>query len=206
MKSALRTATKTARQAQLRQKRQFTSTSPRSIFPSAASSSTASSSSNPDPSSSSDSKSKKDDPPKPPPEDNTVEGRSPFAAFVQVLREEVQKNREWQDSVKQLGGEVNKVQDSEAMKKTRELYERARLTASIKENPRLRKAAEELRKAGGHVGDAVGVALKGMEENAIFRGGRDAVSPLLPTLFHQNPLIFFFNSSIEQPQHYPQQL
>lgn len=60
--------------------------------------------------------------------DSTVEGRSPFAAFVEVLREEVRKNREWQDSVKQLGGEVSKVQDSEAMQRAKAMYERARVS------------------------------------------------------------------------------
>jgi len=59
--------------------------------------------------------------------DSTVEGRSPFAAFVEVLRDEVRKNREWQDSVKQLGGEVSKVQDSEAMQRAKIMYERARV-------------------------------------------------------------------------------
>lgn len=61
--------------------------------------------------------------------DTTVEGRSPFAAFVEVLREEVRKNREWQDSVKQLGGEVSKVQDSEAMQRAKAMYERARVSS-----------------------------------------------------------------------------
>lgn len=60
--------------------------------------------------------------------DTTVEGRSPFAAFVEVLRDEVRKNREWQDSVKQLGGEVSKVQDSEAMQRAKAMYERARVS------------------------------------------------------------------------------
>ncbi|GJN90363.1 hypothetical protein Rhopal_003374-T1 [Rhodotorula paludigena] len=101
--------------------------------------------------------------------DTTVEGRSPFAAFVEVLRDEVRKNREWQDSVKQLGGEVSKVQDSEAMQRAKAMYERARLTASIKENPRLAAAAEELRKAGIGLNDAVAHALKGMEETAFVR-------------------------------------
>ncbi|GAA5866310.1 hypothetical protein JCM8547_000735 [Rhodosporidiobolus lusitaniae] len=102
-------------------------------------------------------------------EDTTVEGRSPFQAFVDVLRDEVRKNREWQDSVKQLGGEVSKVQDSEAMRRAKEVYERARLVASIKENPKLAAAAEELRKAGIGLNDAVGHALKGMEETAFVR-------------------------------------
>jgi import inner membrane translocase subunit TIM44 len=63
--------------------------------------------------------------------DSTVEGRSPFAAFVEVLREEVRKNREWQDSVKQLGGEVSKVQDSEAMQRAKAMYERARVSPDL---------------------------------------------------------------------------
>ena len=76
-----------------------------------------------------------DEPPKqekakaePEPEpDTTVQGRSPFQAFIDVIQQEVRKNREWQDSVKQLGGEVDKVQDSAAMRKAKEAYERARV-------------------------------------------------------------------------------
>jgi mitochondrial import inner membrane translocase subunit TIM44 len=56
--------------------------------------------------------------------------KSPFQTFVEVLREELHKNRQLQDSVKQLSGDVDKLQDSEAMKKTRELYERARVSSS----------------------------------------------------------------------------
>lgn len=54
-------------------------------------------------------------------------GRSPFQAFVDVLKEEIKKNRELQDNVKQLQGDVDKLQDSEAMKKARAAYERARV-------------------------------------------------------------------------------
>jgi len=43
------------------------------------------------------------------------------------------------------------------------------LTTSIKENPRLRAAAEELGKAGVKVGDAVSEALKTMEESELMR-------------------------------------
>ncbi|KIK55325.1 hypothetical protein GYMLUDRAFT_175792 [Collybiopsis luxurians FD-317 M1] len=95
--------------------------------------------------------------------------KSPFQTFVDVLKEELKKNRELQDNVKQLQGDVDKFQDSEAMKKARAAYERARLTSSIKENPRLRAAAEELKKTGVKVSDAVGEALKTMEESEIMR-------------------------------------
>ncbi|KAI0047229.1 TIM44 subunit of mitochondria import inner membrane translocase [Auriscalpium vulgare] len=95
--------------------------------------------------------------------------KSPFQTFVDVLRDELRKNRELQDNVKQLQGDVDKLQDSEAMKRAKAAYERARLTSSIKENPRLRAAAEELKKTGVKVGDAVSEALKSMEESDIAR-------------------------------------
>ncbi|PPQ98931.1 hypothetical protein CVT24_003558 [Panaeolus cyanescens] len=95
--------------------------------------------------------------------------KSPFQTFVDVLKEELQKNRELQENVKQLQGDVDRLQDSEALKKARDAYERARLTTSIKENPRLRAAAEELKKTGVKVGDAVSEALKTMEESEVMR-------------------------------------
>ncbi|EPT01044.1 hypothetical protein FOMPIDRAFT_1121152 [Fomitopsis schrenkii] len=110
--------------------------------------------------------------------------RSPFQIFVEVLRDEIRKNRELQDNVKQLQGDVDKLQDSEAMRKARAAYERARLTSSIKENPRLRAAAEELRKTGMKVGDAVSEALKTMEESDIMRAisrASEAVSNTIAT-------------------------
>lgn len=53
--------------------------------------------------------------------------KSPFQTFVDVLKEELRKNREFAENVKQLQGDVDKFQDSEAMKKARDAYERARV-------------------------------------------------------------------------------
>lgn len=53
--------------------------------------------------------------------------KSPFQTFVDVLKDELRKNRELQDNVKQLQGDVDKLQDLEAMKKARAAYERARV-------------------------------------------------------------------------------
>lgn len=53
------------------------------------------------------------------------------------------------------------------------------LASSIKENPRLRAAADELRKQGVKVGDAVSEALKSMEESELMR----AVSVISPRDF-----------------------
>jgi import inner membrane translocase subunit TIM44 len=53
--------------------------------------------------------------------------KSPFQTFVDVLKEELRKNRELQENVKQLQGDVDKFQDSEAMRKARAAYEHARV-------------------------------------------------------------------------------
>lgn len=55
--------------------------------------------------------------------------QSPFKVFAQVLKEEISKNKAWQDNVKQLQGDVDKLADSQAMKKAREVYERARVSS-----------------------------------------------------------------------------
>lgn len=54
----------------------------------------------------------------------------------------------------------------------------SQLTSSIKENPRLRAAAEELKKTGVKVGDAVSEALKTMEESDIMRAVRIILFPV----------------------------
>lgn len=96
--------------------------------------------------------------------------RSPFTVFVETLKAELRKNQELQENMRQLSGDVGKMQDSETMKKMRDAYERARIVTSIKENPKLQAAAEALRKSGGQVGDAVGATLKQMEESELIKG------------------------------------
>lgn len=63
-------------------------------------------------------------------EENNAPPQSPFKVFAQVLKEEISKNKAWQDNVKQLQGDVDKLADSQAMKKAREVYERARVSTS----------------------------------------------------------------------------
>lgn len=54
--------------------------------------------------------------------------QSPFKVFLRVFREEIDKNQGWQQNVKQLQGDVDKLADSAAMKKAREAYERSRVS------------------------------------------------------------------------------
>lgn len=96
--------------------------------------------------------------------------RSPFAVFVETLKAELRKNQELQENVRQVSGDVSKIQDSESLKRMRDAYERARIITSIKENPRLQSAAEALKKSGHSVGEAVGATLKQMEESELIKG------------------------------------
>ncbi len=57
--------------------------------------------------------------------------KSPFKTFVEVLQEEIRKNRELEENVLRLQGDVSKMQDSEAMKRAKDMYERARVSFSI---------------------------------------------------------------------------
>jgi hypothetical protein len=57
------------------------------------------------------------------------------------------------------------------------------LVASIKENPRLKAAADDLRKSGAKVGDAVQEALKSMEESEFMRGVCSPVASQWPRLY-----------------------
>ena len=65
---------------------------------------------------------------------NNEAPKSPFQTFVEVLRDELRKNRELQDNVKQLQGDVEKFQDSEAMKRARDAYERARVSFALSQS------------------------------------------------------------------------
>lgn len=54
-------------------------------------------------------------------------GKSPFAAFVEVIKEEIERNRQLQADMKQLGGKVDSMADSKAWGAVRNTYERARV-------------------------------------------------------------------------------
>jgi import inner membrane translocase subunit TIM44 len=90
-----------------------------------------------DPSQSGDDKSKSDSQSqsqkksRPPPEEDHGPPQSPFKVFAQVLKEEISKNKAWQENVKQLQGDVDKLADSAAMKRARDVYERARVSNDL---------------------------------------------------------------------------
>jgi len=90
--------------------------------------------------------------------------------FVDTLTTELKKNRELAEDVKQLQGDVDKLADAAAIKKAKDLYLRTRVLADIKENPKLRAAAEAMQKQGLKVSDAVGEAMQAVEDSELMKG------------------------------------
>lgn len=56
-----------------------------------------------------------------------VRHSSVFKAFVETIKDQVKKSSDLQQGVKSLQDESGKVYDSEALKKARELYEKAKV-------------------------------------------------------------------------------
>lgn len=63
----------------------------------------------------------------PPPDPN----KSPFQVFVDTFKSELSKSRELQESVKALQDESGKLGDSEALRRAKEAYAKARVTLSL---------------------------------------------------------------------------
>jgi import inner membrane translocase subunit TIM44 len=55
------------------------------------------------------------------------ESQSAFGKFVETLKEQIKKNKELQDSVKKLQDESGKVGESDALKKAREAFDKAKV-------------------------------------------------------------------------------
>jgi mitochondrial import inner membrane translocase subunit TIM44 len=63
----------------------------------------------------------------PPPDPN----KSPFQVFVDTLKTELAKNKEFQESVKALQDESGKIGDSEALRRAKEAYSKARVSTAF---------------------------------------------------------------------------
>ena len=63
----------------------------------------------------------------PPPDPN----KSPFQVFVDTFKSELSKSRELQESVKALQDESGKIGDSEALRRAKEAYAKARVPAKL---------------------------------------------------------------------------
>lgn len=59
------------------------------------------------------------------------ESQSAFGKFVETLKEQIKKNQELQDSMKKLQDESGKVGDSDALKKAKDAFGKAKVNPSL---------------------------------------------------------------------------
>jgi len=60
------------------------------------------------------------------------ESQSAFGKFVETLKEQIKKNKELQDSVKKLQDESGKVGESDALKKAKDAFGKAKVKKKSK--------------------------------------------------------------------------
>jgi len=101
---------------------------------------------------------------KPAPHTVPVRHNSVFKAFVDTIKDQVKKNQDLQQGVKSLQDESGKVYDSEALKKARELYEKAKSTTPGVGAETFKQASETIGKHAEKVGSTVNKAWKEASE------------------------------------------
>ncbi|CAM0143157.1 protein translocase subunit [Umbelopsis sp. WA50703] len=93
------------------------------------------------------------------PNTTSVRHSSILKAFVDTIKDQVKKNKDLQQGVKSLQDESGKVYDSEALKKARELYEKAKASQGTGSET-FKKASEKLGEHAEKVGSTVNKAWK----------------------------------------------
>ncbi|KAI9274504.1 hypothetical protein BDA99DRAFT_497717 [Phascolomyces articulosus] len=88
---------------------------------------------------------------------------SPFKVFMDTIKDQIKKDKELQQGVKSLQDESGKLNESEALKKAKEMYEKAKLQQS-EQSERLKEASEKFSKAAGKVSESVNKSWKEASE------------------------------------------
>ncbi|ORZ20947.1 hypothetical protein BCR41DRAFT_303587 [Lobosporangium transversale] len=100
------------------------------------------------------------------------ESQSAFSKFVETLKEQIKKNRELQESVKKLQDESGKVGESDALKKAKEAFEKAKVKKNVA-TEKIKQTAEHFKKASEKIGETVSETLKGAAENEFVKGSKE---------------------------------
>ncbi|KAK6539700.1 protein translocase subunit [Orbilia ellipsospora] len=106
-------------------------------------------------------KKKSDEPPPPPPPHGD---KSPFTVFMETMRSEFKKSKEWNESTKAIADQAQQFTESDAVRAAREAYEKSSQAASS-------VTGETLKKVGG----AIGKGAQWTWETPVMKAGREAV-------------------------------
>ncbi|ORZ24485.1 hypothetical protein BCR42DRAFT_365881 [Absidia repens] len=88
---------------------------------------------------------------------------SPIKVFMDTIKEQLNKNKEVQQGVKSLQDESGKFADSEALKRAKEMFEKAKVQQSASQE-RLKQATEKFTETAGKVGQSVNESWKKASE------------------------------------------
>ncbi|KAI8333884.1 hypothetical protein BC941DRAFT_400754 [Chlamydoabsidia padenii] len=88
---------------------------------------------------------------------------SPLRVFMDTIKDQLNKNKEVQQGVKSLQDESGKFADSEALKRAKEMFEKAKMQQSASQE-RLKQATEKLTETAGKVGQTVNESWKKASE------------------------------------------
>ena len=105
--------------------------------------------------------------------------KSFIAAFVESVRQQVKQNKELQSNVKRLQAEAGKVADSDALKKAKEVYEKARSDVNQQKSAgseKLKAHAETISRVAGNVGSTVRDAADRVAKSPVGRISKQTVS------------------------------
>ncbi|KAI8889893.1 TIM44 subunit of mitochondria import inner membrane translocase [Backusella circina FSU 941] len=99
---------------------------------------------------------------------------SPVKVFLDTIKEQMQKSKEINKGAKTLQDEAGRVNDSEALKKAKEMFEKAKAQQSI-QSERLKKATEQFTKTAGKVGSSVNESFKKASETEFAKDTSDRI-------------------------------
>ncbi|CAG8455413.1 10097_t:CDS:2 [Paraglomus occultum] len=104
---------------------------------------------------------------------------SPLAKFIDSIKTQVGENKEFQQNVKLLQEETDKLAELEAMKKAKELYNKAKegadATASIG-TEKIKASVEDIKKSAGKIGLSVSEAIHEVGGNEFIKESREKIS------------------------------
>ncbi|KAG9306297.1 hypothetical protein G9A89_018180 [Geosiphon pyriformis] len=104
---------------------------------------------------------------------------SAFAKFMETFKAQIQKNKELQQNMKLLQDQAGSLGESEALRKAKKVYERAKegaeTTTSIGSEA-IKQSVEELKKSAERIGSTVSETLKEVSETEFVKESKEKIS------------------------------
>ncbi|OZJ04542.1 hypothetical protein BZG36_02710 [Bifiguratus adelaidae] len=129
--------------------------------------------------------------------------QSPVQAFINVFKDQIKKNKELQNNIKQLQEEGGKMSDSEALKRAKEMQEKLKASASVG-SEHIRQASEAFQKTASKMGSTVSQAYKEAAETEFVKETSQKVMEAAENIhkasepLRENPVTKQFSESVSK--------